>query len=487
MTGQAGAGPWTGCRLRGPRHPSGVPWLPRRPARHRCISRMRDTPAAAAGGPECPGSVTSCAFPRPPRSCPSRWPWPARRSAPTTTPREGRPSPPMRTLRLPPPPALCTPCRSTPTARQQLQRLRGGHAGSADCEMVDVRGTGGASASASRPWEWSSMCRSSPARLGAYQISRHTRQVIRSLLWLEQPFKSLYACSGPGRTQREVPAVDELSGWLVMLGRRRSAVIDGGAIWTSRRAAGQSLTTRRAPAEQCLAEALALAIDAGRLSDTARTCTIGDPHHACRHDTPVATQASACRLWGSMNAPQCATRIRCDDQQRTVAAAHLAQFKGSYVSWYQASCCRPTDHECGHICASAGRRIDRHGSSHTAALRLLPQTHTSGSSAAGKICLCGDHLLPSLGGVRSLTRAGQHRQSFVGRQQITCNARFERMRRLNSDVYDISRSVIDGRGTTRGPKRLKSLLRTQELATTAQSTVHAIKTTTTAFLEDAVP
>ena len=97
------------------------------------------------------------------------------------------------------------------------------------------------------------------------------------------------ARAGPRLTQREVPAVDELCGWLIMLGRRQCAAIDGVAIRGTRGAAGQLLTTRRAPAEGCLAEPQALATDAGRLSHTARTCNVDDPHHACRHDTSVAS------------------------------------------------------------------------------------------------------------------------------------------------------------------------------------------------------
>ena len=46
------------------------------------------------------------------------------------------------------------------------------------------------------------------------------------LVLLERLSSTLYADSGPGLTQREVPAVDELGGWLIMLGRRRCAAID---------------------------------------------------------------------------------------------------------------------------------------------------------------------------------------------------------------------------------------------------------------------
>ena len=106
---------------------------------------------------------------------------------------------------------------------------------------------------------------------------------------LERLLDSLLAKSGAGLTQREVPAVNELSGWLIMLSRRRCAATDGGAIRGPRCATRLSLTMRRAPAERCLAEAQGLAIDAGRLSDTARTCNAGDSHHACRRDTSVAS------------------------------------------------------------------------------------------------------------------------------------------------------------------------------------------------------
>ena len=104
--------------------------------------------------------------------------------------------------------------------------------------------------------------------------------------------------------------MNELSGWLIMLGKRLCAVTDGGAIRGPRRAAGEPLATRGAPAETCVAEAQALAIDAGRLSDTARTRRVGDPHHACRHDTSVAAQASACWLWCSMDTSLCAAADR---------------------------------------------------------------------------------------------------------------------------------------------------------------------------------